>query len=68
MLANYFFYRLKKAIVVCCILFLTEQVSAQQRNFEQLINRIDSLTAAGLPKSSLKEVDKSLISNFTFLS
>ncbi len=56
MLANYFFYRLKKAIVVCCILFLTEQVSAQQRNFEQLINRIDSLTAAGLPKSSLKEV------------
>jgi len=58
MLANYFFYRLKKAIVVCCILFLTEQVSAQQRNFEQLINRIDSLTAAGLPKSALKEVQK----------
>ncbi|MVN23331.1 alpha-2-macroglobulin family protein [Mucilaginibacter arboris] len=56
--ASYFFYRLKKAITVCCLLFLTLQVSAQQKIDEQLINRIDSLSAAGLPKSALKEVEK----------
>lgn len=58
MLAKYFFYRLKIGITFCFLLFLAEQVSAQQRKFDELINKIDSLTSAGLPKSALKEVEK----------
>lgn len=53
-----FFYHLKKAIAVYCLLFLTQQAFAQQQKYELLINRIDSLTAAGLPKSALTEVEK----------
>jgi hypothetical protein len=52
MFTQYFFYRLKKAIAVCCLLFLTQLVNAQQKIFGQLINRIGSLSAAGLPKSA----------------
>jgi len=58
MLAQCFFYRIKNVLLVCCLLFLTQQLSAQQKIYEQLINRIDSLSAAGLPKSALKDVDK----------
>lgn len=58
MFARYFFYNLKIGITFCFLLFLAELVSAQQQQFDGLINQIDSLTAAGLPKSALKEVDK----------
>ncbi|RYE18157.1 MAG: hypothetical protein EOP42_31120, partial [Sphingobacteriaceae bacterium] len=58
MFARYFFYHLKKAIAVSLFLFLTESLSAQQQKYTVLINQIDSLTAAGLPKSALAEVEK----------
>jgi len=54
----YFFYRIKTGLFFCCFLFLLKQSSAQQKNYTVLIDRIDSLTAAGLPKSALKEVQK----------
>ncbi len=54
----YFFYRIKIGLLFCCFLFLVKQSSAQQKNYTVLIDRIDSLTAAGLPKSALKEVQK----------
>ncbi len=56
--ARYFFYHLKKAITIVLLIGFAQQVSAQQKQFEPIINRIDSLTAAGLPKSALKEVDQ----------
>lgn len=58
MSAYYFFYRIKIGLFFCCFLFLVKQSSAQQKNYTVLIDRIDSLTAAGLPKSALKEVQK----------
>ncbi|RYE22684.1 MAG: hypothetical protein EOP42_24150, partial [Sphingobacteriaceae bacterium] len=53
-----FFYRLKIVIATVCLSFLTQFGFAQQQKFEVLINRIDSLMAAGLPKSALAEVEK----------
>ena len=57
MLSKCFFYRIKSVIAVGLLFFLAGNVFAQQK-FGRLINKIDSLTAAGLPKSALKEVDK----------
>jgi len=36
MLAQCFFYRIKNVLLVCCLLFLTQQLSAQQKIYEQL--------------------------------
>ncbi|WP_419802677.1 alpha-2-macroglobulin family protein [Mucilaginibacter sp.] len=57
MFSKCFFYRIKSVITVGLLFFLAGNVFAQQK-FGRLINKIDSLTAAGLPKSALKEVDK----------
>ena len=58
MFSGCFFYHIKIVVLVGCLSFLTQQVSAQQKVYDALINRIDSLSAAGLPKSALKEVEK----------
>jgi len=58
MFSECFFYRLKIVALVGFLSFLTQQVSAQQKVYNVLINRIDSLSAAGLPKLTLKDVDK----------